>query len=82
MVFDKITHERPYSDDTAKQIDSEVKALMQEAAARAEAVLKENLEHLHELAKALLKEETLEEEAVVHVLKDTVLPKEASLHAA
>ena len=24
MVFDRMTHERPYSDDTAKQIDEEV----------------------------------------------------------
>lgn len=82
MVFDKITHERPYSDDTAKEIDSEVKELMQEAARRAEIVLRANMEHLHELAKALLKEETLEEDAVHRVLKGTRLPKEAMLHAA
>ncbi|PID32723.1 cell division protein FtsH, partial [Candidatus Saccharibacteria bacterium] len=30
MVFDKITHERPYSDATAEVIDQEVKALMKE----------------------------------------------------
>jgi cell division protease FtsH len=82
MVFDRITHERPYSDDTAKEIDSEVKALMQEAANRAEIVLRGNMEHLHELAKALLKEETLEEGAVQHVLKGVRLPKDAMLHAA
>lgn len=82
MVFDKITHERPYSDDTAMQIDSEVKALMQEAAKRAEAVLKTNMEPLHKLAEALLKEETLEEAAVVKLLEDTKLPKEAMLHSA
>ncbi|HEY1085678.1 MAG TPA: ATP-dependent zinc metalloprotease FtsH [Candidatus Saccharimonadales bacterium] len=82
MVFDKITHERPYSDDTAKQIDEEVKLLMQEAAKRAEIVLKHNMPSLKALAEALLKEETLEEDAVVKVLKDSVLPKEAMLHAA
>jgi cell division protease FtsH len=39
MVFDKITHERPYSDATAQEIDKEVEALIKEAAKRAEAVL-------------------------------------------
>jgi cell division protease FtsH len=81
MVFDKMTHERPYSDDTAKQIDVEVKALMQEARDRARAVLTHNREGLDALAKALLADETLEEEAVGKVLKDVSLPKEAKLHA-
>lgn len=81
MVFDKITHERPYSNETAKEIDAEVKALMQEAARRAEVVLKANTKALHDLANALLKEETLEEGAVVKVLKETKLPKEAMLHS-
>lgn len=81
MVFDKITHERPYSDDTAKEIDEEVKQLMKEAAHRAEVVLKHNRSSLDALAQALLKEETLEETAVEHMLKDTTLPKEAMLHA-
>lgn len=81
MVFDKITHERPYSDDTAKQIDIEVKALMEEARERARAVLKHNRDGLDALAKALLDDETLEEEAVGKVLKDSSLPKEAKLHA-
>lgn len=82
MVFDKITHERPYSDDTAKLIDEEVKVLMQEAGRRAELVLKHNRPGLDALANALLKDETLEEDAVERVLKDTELPKEVMLHAA
>ncbi len=81
MVFDKITHERPYSDDTARKIDQEVEVLITEAAQRAETVLSENMESLHALAKALLKDETLEEVAVVEVLKDTKLPKSATLHS-
>lgn len=82
MVFDKITHERPYSDDTARQIDSEVEVLIKEAAERAEAVIKHNMESLEALAAALLKEETLEEEVVNTILKNTTLPKEVMLHAA
>lgn len=82
MVFDKITHERPYSDDTAREIDREVEGLIKEAAHRAELVLKHNMSSLETLAAALLKEETLEEDIVNTILKDTVLPKEVMLHPA
>lgn len=80
MVFDKITHERPYSDDTAKEIDKEVEALIKEAAKRAEAVLMHNRPSLDRMAKALLEDETLEEEAVKKLLVHTVLPAEAKLY--
>lgn len=79
MMFDRMTHERPYSDDTAKEIDLEVAELIKEAARRAEAVIKENMPSLKKLADALLKEETIEEEAIVELLKDAKLPKEATL---
>lgn len=80
MVFDKITHERPYSDDTAKAIDQEVEVLIKEAAMRAEAVINHNRPALDKLVQQLLKDETIEEEAVSKLLKDTLLPKEAKLH--
>lgn len=80
IVFDKMTHERPYSDDTAKEIDIEVAELVKEAARRAEAVLTKNRVSLDKLAQALLKEETLEEQQVVGVLKGAILPKEAKLY--
>lgn len=81
LMFDKMTRDRPYSDETAKLIDKEVEALIKEAAHRAEAVLTQNMDFLHSLAKELLKEETLEEEAVAKVLEGAKLPKEATLHA-
>lgn len=80
MVFDKITHERPYSDKTAEQIDQEVEKLIKEAATRAEAVITKNRAKLDELAAALLKDETLEEEAVDKILAGGTLPAEAKLH--
>ena len=80
MVFDKITHERPYSDATAEKIDQNVKAILEEAAERARVVLKANTKSLDALAAALLEEETLEEDAVSEILKDTVLPKGAALY--
>lgn len=80
MVFDRMGHERPYSDDTAKEIDEEVAKLVKEAAFRAQAVITANLKPLKRLAMALLEEETLEEERVVELLKDAKLPKEAALY--
>ena len=80
MVFDKITHERPYSDDTAKEIDKEVEDLIKESSKRAEAVLETNRKLLDKLAEALIKDETLEEEAVAEILKDATLPAAAKLH--
>ncbi len=80
MVFDKITHERPYSDDTAREIDTEVAELIKEAAFRAESVINKNRKSLDKLAEALLEEETVEEKRVNELLKDATLPKEASLY--
>jgi cell division protease FtsH len=80
MVFDRMTHERPYSDDTAREIDKEVETLIKEAAKRAEAVLKHNRPSLDHLAKALLEEETIEDEGVKKLLAHTVLPQEAKLY--
>ena len=81
LMFDKMTRERPYSDETAKMIDEEVAQLITEAKHRAMLVLKENRSFLDKLAEALLKEETLEEPEVDEILKGTKLPKEAKLHS-
>lgn len=80
MMFDRMTRERPYSEDTAREIDREVEALIKEAARRAEAVIKSNIGLLHDLAKKLLVEETLEEDAVDKLLKNAVFPAEARLY--
>ena len=81
LMFDKMTRERPYSDETAKMIDEEVAQLITEAKHRAMLVLKENRSFLDKLAETLLKEETLEESEVDEILKGTKLPKEAKLHS-
>lgn len=80
MMFDRMTHERPYSDETAKLIDEEVAKLIREAAKRAEAVITSNRASLDKLAKALLEAETLEENEVVAILKNAKLPQEAKLY--
>lgn len=78
MMFDRMVHERPYSEDTAKVIDEEVKKLIKEAAHRAELVISHNREQLDRLAEALLKEETIEEERVKELLKGAKLPTGAA----
>lgn len=80
MVFDRITHERPYSDETAKEIDKEVEGLIKEASRRAESVIRTNRDKLKQLAQALLKDETLEEDAVKKILDGTTMPQEAKLY--
>lgn len=80
MVFDKITHERPYSDDTAREIDNEVATLIREAGRRAEVILTANRKSLDALAQALVEKETIEDTEVAEILKDTKLPKEAALY--
>jgi cell division protease FtsH len=80
MVFDKMTHERPYSDATAQEIDKEVEALIREAATRAELVITKNRQVLETLKDALIKEETLEEDQAEKAMEGTVLPEGAKLH--
>lgn len=80
MVFDKITHERPYSDATAQQIDQEVETLIREAATRAEAVLSHNKDVLEKLKDALIKFETIDDDQAGELMADAKLPAEAKLH--
>jgi cell division protease FtsH len=80
MVFDKMTHERPYSDATAQEIDKEVEILIREAATRAELVITKNRAVLEKLKDALIKEETLEEDQADKAMAGSVLPEGAKLH--
>ena len=75
-----ITTEKPYSEKTAELIDSEVKKLSDEAAKRAEEVLKANKAILDKLAEELLKHETLEEAELEPILKGAKLPAGAKLY--
>ena len=80
LMFDKMTRERPYSDETAALIDVEVAKLMNEAAERARAVIKGNRTYLKSLAERLLKDETIDEKVVDEVLNGAELPEAAKLY--
>lgn len=80
MMLDRMVHEREYSDDTAKLIDQEVEALITEAANRARAVIKANMEHLRKLKDVLLEKETIEGVEAEAILGGSHLPKDAALY--
>ncbi len=80
MMMDRLTHERQYSEDTAKLIDDEIEDLIIEAAKRARLVIKANMNKLETLKDRLIAKETVEAEEVIEILKDTTMPKEAALY--
>lgn len=80
MGYYTISAGKPYSEKTAELIDAEIKALSDEAAKRAEMVLKANMAVLNKVAKALLEKETLEEKELEPLLKDAKLPAGVKLY--
>ncbi len=54
-----VTQSKNLSDETAKLVDEEIKRIVNDAYTRAETTLKENMDELHKLAKALLEYEML-----------------------
>lgn len=58
---------KPYSEDTAKLIDSEVQNIINTEYARAKRILQENAEKHHQLANVLLEREVIYTEDVEHI---------------
>ncbi len=75
-----ITTGKPYSEKTAEAIDVEIRKLSDEAAKRAEEILKANKKVLDKLAEELLAHETLEEKELEPLLADAKLPEIVKLH--
>ena len=71
---------KPYSEKTAEIIDLEIKKLSDEAAKRAEEVLRTNKGVLDKLAEELLAHETLEEAELEPILKSAKMPEMAKLY--
>ena len=64
-----------YSEDTAREIDEEVRRIVEEQYAVAKAVVVENRDKLERLAHALLERETLDSEEISAALDGRELPK-------
>lgn len=56
---DMATHNRDYSENTASQIDIEIRDIVLSAYRTAETILKENIEKLHRVAKMLIEKEKI-----------------------
>jgi cell division protease FtsH len=67
--------EKDYSEKTAESIDNEVKSLTNEAFTRAKELIETNRDKLENIAKALLKYETLDADEVKLILEGGVLDK-------
>jgi len=63
-----VTQRKSMSDETAKLIDQEIRKFIDNAESHARKILKKNLKHLHNLAKALLEFETLSGEDVKELI--------------
>jgi len=65
----EISQHRDYSESTAQEIDEEVRKIITEAQQKAEKLLEDNIEMLHNLAKALLDFEILDGEQIEKLMK-------------
>ena len=64
-----VTQTKHVSEATAEIIDQEVRSIVDVCYQRAQGILKDNIEKLHDLAKALLDYETLTGDEIVALLK-------------
>ena len=69
-----VTKQQNMSEDTAKKVDSEVKAIVQKGYDRAQKVLTEKIDDLHKLAKALLIYETLSGDEIRDLILKDIKP--------
>ena len=64
-----VTQSKNVSESTAREIESEVKRIIDEAYGKAKRILTDNVEELHRLARGLLEYETLTGEEIKQVLR-------------
>jgi cell division protease FtsH len=64
-----VTQSKNVSEATAREIDAEIRAIIDAAYARAKAVLSEHIDELHALAKGLLEYETLSGDEIRQVIR-------------
>ncbi len=64
-----VTQNKNVSEHTAQEIDREIKAIIDHAYASAKAILTENIEELHRIARGLLEYETLSGDEIRQVLR-------------
>ncbi len=70
-----VTQHKQVSDDTANSIDEEVRKIIDSNYRRADRILKEQIDKLHAMAKALMKYETIDSDQIKDIM-DGIEPRE------
>lgn len=70
----EIQQHRDYSEETAVQIDKEIRDIVNSGMERAEKILKDNIDLLHKLSKELLEREILDADEINTIIKGEELP--------
>lgn len=70
----EIQKHRDYSEKTAIEIDEEIRGIINSAMARAEKILRDNIDLLHKLSEELLEREILDSEEIERIIKGEKLP--------
>ena len=69
-----LVHHKNFSEETSRQIDAEVRKIVEAAYRRARAILESDPEALESVAKALLERETITGEDIDRLLRGEILP--------
>jgi len=78
----EIAQHRDFSEETARQIDLEVRRLIDEAYQSAHGILEANQDAMHRIAGALLERETIDAEEVRLLIEGKTLPPMRSILAS
>ena len=70
----ELSQPRDHSEETARSIDSEVRRIIVEAEHKAEQIMRDNIDMLHKLSKALIEREILDSEELDTIIKGGELP--------
>lgn len=71
-----LAEERNYSEEVAREIDAEIRRIVDECFERAKAILTENGDKLEALVEVLLEKETLDQQEVAAIVETGRLPEE------
>ena len=78
----EMAHEADYSEDMAREIDGEIRRIIEEAHVRARKVLEDHLEELHKLSAILVERETIDKDQFLKLLEgateEEVFPEDVS----
>ncbi|CAD8210577.1 unnamed protein product [Paramecium octaurelia] len=79
--FQEGEFQKPYSDSTNKQIDDEIRKLIEEQTQRTRLLITEKKEFVNKLASTLLEKETLDLQKIIEVLGERPFPPKSNYKA-